>query len=266
VTDAVWPLRLYATPRRVDELSKCHWYHSMTLPQSGEVEGVWDLRGHVDDYLGHVEVKGARVLEIGPASGYLTFEMERRGATVVCVELPPGSSFDIVPWENSDPAGIRLQQAEGLRYMQNGFWLAHRELASRSRVYYGDVLHLPKRLGTFDVSVMASVLQHLHDPVGVVMACAERTTDTIVITDLDGSAHSGVTFDEPVLELFPSADRPTPFTWWLLRPRLFEVLFTILGFPETRTTFHEEPHLLDGSMLRSFTVVGRRHAQPVALS
>jgi O-methyltransferase len=230
----------------------------MNLPRSGEVEGLWDLRGHVDEYLGGVDVKGARVLEVGPASGFLTFEMERRGARVVCVELPPGSSFDIVPWENSDPAGTRTEQAEGLRYMQNGFWLAHAEFESQARVYYGDVLHLPKRLGSFQISLIASVLQHLHDPVGVVMACAERTTDTMVITDLDGSSYSGIALEEPVLELFPNADRPTPFTWWLLRPRLFEVLLGILGFPDVQTTFHEEPHLVEGTMLRSFTVVGRR--------
>ena len=52
----------------------------MEIPGHGLVTGQWDLRGGVDDYLGKVAFAGQRVLEIGPASGFLTFEMEKRGA------------------------------------------------------------------------------------------------------------------------------------------------------------------------------------------
>ncbi len=34
----------------------------------------------IDDYLGRFDFRGKRCLDIGTASGYLTFEMERRGA------------------------------------------------------------------------------------------------------------------------------------------------------------------------------------------
>ena len=37
-------------------------------------------------------------------------------------------------------------------------------------------MKLTPRLGTFDVSVMTAVLQHLHDPVAVVTSSAARTT------------------------------------------------------------------------------------------
>ena len=56
----------------------------------GKIIGLWDLRQTVDDYLGRIDFAGKRVLEIGPASGFLTIEMERRGADVVAVELPEG--------------------------------------------------------------------------------------------------------------------------------------------------------------------------------
>ena len=59
-------------------------------PGGGKIIGLWDLRQTVDDYLGRIDFAGKRVLEIGPASGFLTIEMERRGADVVAVELPEG--------------------------------------------------------------------------------------------------------------------------------------------------------------------------------
>src|SRR5437016_11765758 len=60
----------------------------MELPGHGIIEGRdWDLRGGVDEYLSKLDFAGQRVLEIGPASGFLTFEMEKRGANVVSVEV-----------------------------------------------------------------------------------------------------------------------------------------------------------------------------------
>jgi len=36
----------------------------------GPVEGAWDLRPGVDAYLGGVDVRGQRVVELGTADGY----------------------------------------------------------------------------------------------------------------------------------------------------------------------------------------------------
>lgn len=71
-------------------LADCDFYHSMISPGVGKIIGLWDLRQTVDDYLGRIDFAGKRVLEIGPASGFLAIEMERRGADVVAVELPEG--------------------------------------------------------------------------------------------------------------------------------------------------------------------------------
>jgi O-methyltransferase len=249
---------LYAKPPVIPDDAPVHWYHSMVLPVSGEVTGEWDLRPTVDEYLGHVDYSGKRVLEIGPASGYLTFEMERRGAEVVCVELPPGAPFDMVPFASIDQAALLAEQGDSLLPLHNGFWRAHAEHRSRARVHHGDAMKLTPRLGTFDVSIMTAVLQHLHDPVAVVTSCAARTRDTIVITDLDGTAYTGRDIDAPVLELFPAPDRETPFTWWMLRPRFFEVLLGILGFGHVVTTRHDDLYAHEGRTITTFTVVGRR--------
>ena len=60
--------------------------------------GLCDLRDGVDEYLGHFVFAGKRVLEIGPASGFLTFEMEKRGARVVAVEVSDEHLWDYVPF------------------------------------------------------------------------------------------------------------------------------------------------------------------------
>src|SRR5215208_3579534 len=92
MSDATYtPLR---APASADD---CHFYHWMEIPGHGLVGGDWDLRGAEAEYLGHVALAGLRVLEIGPASGGLTFHMESQGAEVVAVELPPGGGWDTVP-------------------------------------------------------------------------------------------------------------------------------------------------------------------------
>ena len=71
-------MELYASPRNVQNLSDCFFYHTMELPGIGVVEGQWDLRGRLDDYLGGVPLVGRRVLDVGSASGFLSFEMEKK--------------------------------------------------------------------------------------------------------------------------------------------------------------------------------------------
>ena len=78
---------LFAEPEAVASADDCYFYHVMEIPGHGLVGGEWDLRAGVDDYLGGVDLSAQRVLEIGPASGFLTFHMETAGAAVVSIEL-----------------------------------------------------------------------------------------------------------------------------------------------------------------------------------
>src|SRR5262249_27999058 len=88
---------IYAAPRDVDDLAHCQFYHTMEIPGHGVVQGEWDLRGGVEEYLGGVDLGGKRVLEMGSASGFLTFEMEKRGADVVALDLSEEQLWDYVP-------------------------------------------------------------------------------------------------------------------------------------------------------------------------
>src|SRR5262245_43660718 len=74
---------LFATPRHVESIEECYFYHTMELPNLGVQHGHWDLRNRFRDYTGAVDVAGKSVLDIGTATGFLSFEAERFGATHV---------------------------------------------------------------------------------------------------------------------------------------------------------------------------------------
>src|SRR6185312_7454782 len=120
----------YAAARHPD-FSDCYFYHRMSLPEVGEVGGEWDLRSNPDAYLGQTLFAGKRVLEIGPASGYLTGYMERAGGDVVSVDLPVDYGWDVVPRPeiSEDWLGNRKKHLERLH---NGFWFTHAKLGLKS--------------------------------------------------------------------------------------------------------------------------------------
>ena len=90
---------LYEPPWKVTTVDECNFYHSTDIPGVGLIEGQWDLRGGFDEYLGGYDFSGKRVLEIGPATGFLTFQIEKTAAEVVAVELPMDRSFwNAVPY------------------------------------------------------------------------------------------------------------------------------------------------------------------------
>ena len=78
---------IYAPSRTITEISDCYFYHTIDLPGHGIIKDEWDLRTGLDSYLGHIQLTGKRVLEIGTANGFLCFEMEKRGAEMVAVEF-----------------------------------------------------------------------------------------------------------------------------------------------------------------------------------
>ena len=64
---------LYTTPLAVANIEDCDFYHTIDLPGHGCVQGTWDLRRNVRGYLGHATFARKRVLDVGAASGFLSF-------------------------------------------------------------------------------------------------------------------------------------------------------------------------------------------------
>jgi SAM-dependent methyltransferase len=255
-------------PVRRPTVAECNFYHCMDLPEVGTQLGQWDLRPGIGSYLGDFDFAGAKVLEIGTASGFVCFEMERRGADVVAfdLDLEDHQTYDMFPGppEDRDPEGFTA----GLQATRAAYWLAHDVLGSSARVVYGHANHLPDFLDGFDAVVFGNVLQHLQDPVGALLMAASRA-DAVIVTESDWKR--GVADDLPAMLWI---DDSTPYSWYQVKPLLVESVLRSLGFDVAPASWHDQLLLEDvayepgtapearswdaGVQVPHYTVVARR--------
>src|SRR5690242_19020065 len=111
--------------RTVTDKSACDFYHVVELPDGTLPDAQWDLRTSADQYLGGVNFFGKKVVEIGPASGFLSFHMERRGARVTCVEPPTDEFWDLVPRHDVDLEDHKRKFWGHIERVRNSFWFLH---------------------------------------------------------------------------------------------------------------------------------------------
>jgi O-methyltransferase len=215
-------------PRKSVRLEDCEFYHHIAYPNGEEHTGHWDLRGCVEDYLGRLDYSGSKVIEIGPASGYLTFAMEARGANVTAVELSNDYVGDIVPLPGRDPTREEYNRKQLVDRVIKSFWYGHERMNSRATVYYGNARCLPDDIGIFDIGLLGAVMLHSRDPFGMLIACANRVKQRIVIVD---AWHEWMERNEPFLRFVPErANRNNNHTWWQISPSSLAQLLGILEF------------------------------------
>lgn len=221
------PTHGFQTARRAPPQSACRFYHSMDLPGLGTIEGVWDLRGRFADYTGHVDLAGRRVLDVGTATGFLSFSAEAAGATVTSFDAADASRFEIIPHGHvrADPDGAARTYADILERTKNGYWFCHDRLGSRCPVYYGGVYDIGPALGDHDVVLVGQILVHLKNPLVALDRIADRCRDTLVITE-------GMTDDtEPTATFLGDPARPDQLrAWWHFSVPFFLRYLGILGF------------------------------------
>jgi SAM-dependent methyltransferase len=201
----------------------------MDLPISGSQEGHWDLRGRFDDYISRISVGGKSVLDVGTASGFLSFEAEKRGAKVVSIDASTAMHWDRVPFIESIHAlnyDAWFERAgKYLDDIKRSYWLAHRELKSANEVYYGSAYELPSELGKFDIVIVGQILVHLRDVVRALSSIAARCRDSLMI------AEGMIENPEPVSHWLARADRPeNDYSFWHHSTGLYHELLSILGF------------------------------------
>jgi hypothetical protein len=111
-------------------LADCRFYHSTTLEGGDVVAGAWDLRTNEAAYLGNVPFARRRVLEIGPASGGLTFYMEHEGAEVTTFDVGFDCFPDVLPQPGIDTGQRRRELLAFIEEVQNAWWYLHRDRSS----------------------------------------------------------------------------------------------------------------------------------------
>ena len=244
--------------RTVTDRSLCSFYDTVELPDGSITNAQWDLRGGVEQYLGEVDFSARSVLEIGPASGFLSFYMEKKGARVTCVEPPMETFWDLVPRAGVDLESLKNQFGSHIQRIRNSFSYLHFLNHSSVELYEADAYDIPDALGTFDYGLLACVLLHCSSPVRMMESVSRRVKDTIIICE---------TYEEnmgsaPTCRLVPAKDNDTIDTWWRFTPEFFVNYLGILGFSTARVVRHRQLFALTNTWCEMFTVVASRSSAP----
>jgi tRNA (mo5U34)-methyltransferase len=139
---------------RVDEIT---WYHTIELAPGLATPGEFDHRPYVNHYGLPDRMDGMRAIDVATFNGFWAFEMERRGAEVVALDLGGDDELDWPAFRPREkpPAIAKAPLGEGFR-------VAHSLLGSKVQrvecnVYDAD----PRDLGSFDLVFCGSMLIHI---------------------------------------------------------------------------------------------------------
>ena len=196
-------------PTRDDVLAAPHhWYHVIELEPGVTTPGWIDLRAHVPATRLPADLTGMRALDIGTFDGFWAFELERRGASVIGIDI------DQIP----PPDTPRSRWAEVQEQLQGsvpgtGFHLLRRWFGSSAERRSVNVYDLDAAAvdGPVDLVFVGAILQHLRDPVGAL----ERVSQVLAPGGL-------LVLFEPVDAKLSKRSEPmarlrigeTIWTWW----------------------------------------------------
>lgn len=244
---------------RFPAFEDCDWYHSVDIPGHGEVAGQWDLRSNEAAYTGGIDFRGKSVLEIGPASGYLTFWMERQGASVTALDLSDDHKWDFVPYRGLDLAPANDARKTHLTRLHNSWWFLRNAYQAKANVIYGTVYDTDASLGQFDIVTLSSVLLHLREPYCAIQNAALVCAKTLIISDIAEEQFLPDwpdLWDKPILYFLPHAASKSPLdAWHFMTSTVISAMLHVLGF-ETVVSKHTQ-QFVDGPT-KYYTVVGTR--------
>jgi SAM-dependent methyltransferase len=202
----------------------------MDIPGHGPVRGCWNLRDFVQ-YVGGVSLAGKKVLDVGSASGQLSFEAERVGAEVLSFDAASISQMIHLPFAENlyfrDRDAWDKREEWGLQMLKNSYWYAHKRFNSRCRVVYGDIFRLDRSVPELqDVVIAGAIMEHLNDPVSALGSMARVARETIVIA-FTPVLDTDELVAKPILPLTNPSD---DITWWMYSRGLYRRILENVGF------------------------------------
>jgi Methylase involved in ubiquinone/menaquinone biosynthesis len=224
-------------------INAVYWYHVIDLGNGIVTPGDYDLRPLIDKYGIPQDLTGKDVLDVGRASGFFSFEFERRGARVVATDLP--SFFD---WDFVGGHAIRVQRRASIGNQKSydkveifgAFDIAHKILNSEVESVLINVYNMsPAAFGekTFDIIFVGSLLSHLKDPILALEKIYSVTKEKIILSSPILDAHNPL----PLMCLVGTADSDRR-SWWLPNLCCLMEMLRCVGYKkvEAKSTFHLE--------------------------
>jgi 2-polyprenyl-3-methyl-5-hydroxy-6-metoxy-1,4-benzoquinol methylase len=236
------------------DIQDCYWYHGYDFTKHVPgIEPDYYLEDSLEHFLLPPDMTGRTFLDVGTASGYLSFTMEKRGAEVVSFDLSPEEAPDQIPYWNADDRS--QYNEEHWAQLRRSYWYAHRHFDSRAKAVYGNILNMPEGLGTFDVAMIGSVLQHVRDPFLAIQQVDAHTKDTLIICE----AHFPSKDPVIVFQAEPEASQPQFWTWWRMSSAFLVQAMKVLGYRDVVVTKpFDLDHVRCGFKVSSVTVKGRK--------
>jgi tRNA (mo5U34)-methyltransferase len=195
------------------------WYHTIELPGGVATPGIYDHRPYLAFYGLPVDLTGKTALDVGAASGFFTFELERRGARVTATDLPAWQAHDFSAHYTPE-----LGDAQAEAYLHEPFLFARHAVGSHAERILTSIYDLsPAATGTYDLVFCGSVLIHVSDPATALRRLQSVTREAAIIATV---VHPADTPDP--LALFTGHLRGD--TWWAPTRAAFEALVASAGF------------------------------------
>jgi SAM-dependent methyltransferase len=140
------------------------WYHTLELAPGVVTPGQVDLR-EVASRLLPDDLSGKRALDVGTFDGFWAFEMERRGARVVAIDV---ERLEAAEWPSRSRPRLERAAKEMDIQLGRGFRLAAEALGSEVERVICNVYDLSAEAigGPVDLCFSGAILLHLRDPVG----------------------------------------------------------------------------------------------------
>ena len=179
--------------------------------------------------------------------------MEKRGAQVTSFDADDAGRYAHLPFRDNDFIANHdkwlTDNNQWLERLHNSYWLAHRALESKNKVFHGNVYDIPPELGPFDVCVIGQILIHLRDPIQALTSVARVCKDTLIISEgMLNTRRRIARFDA-------TADDGPVYLFWMLSKGTYRVILKMLGFEIQ--SFTRKKYLCHGKRSEICTIVAK---------
>jgi SAM-dependent methyltransferase len=216
------------------------WYHSFYFDNGFEQRGDYDIGRDVADYCFPADMTGMEVLDVGTGSGWFATYFEQCGAKVTTVDVRGYCDFDVfgrstypdVSTEKPGPDRV-LPNGRVIYYspVSRGFWIMKDILGLKAEYVNARIYNICPELfhgREFDLVFIGSLLMHLRDPIGALMAVRSVCRSRLIANSLRDPARDRES--TPYMLLLPSDETRDKITWWVPNKACLVQWFRAAGF------------------------------------